>query len=333
MGRQRTAEDILRTGGSFQQACVLTAAAELDVFTHLHRQSATAEALAGRMGWDVRATAIMLDALTGMELLTKDGGVYSAAEEAAGLLSGESSGNLLAMLRHQHNCLRRWSQLADVVKTGGPATCERDDAQQQEDLEAFIGGMHNVSVGITETVLGHLAPLRFDHLLDIGGASGTWTIAMLRKNPKGRATLFDLPAVTPMAKRRLSDEGMLERVTIAAGDYTTDAMPGGADMAWLGAICHQNSRQLNRDLFAKIHRALAAGGRLVIRDVVMEPSHAQPAYGALFAVNMLVATEAGGTYTFDEYREDIEQAGFENVRLIHRDEGMNSLIEASKASS
>ena len=136
-----------------------------------------------------------------------------------------------------------------------------------------------------------------------------------------------------MAERRLSDEGMLERVTVAAGDYTTDEMEGGPDLAWLGAICHQNSRQLNQDLFAKIHRALAAGGRLVIRDVVMEPSHAQPAYGALFAVNMLVATEAGGTYTFDEYREDLEQAGFENVRLIHRDEGMNSLIEASKASS
>jgi hypothetical protein len=45
---------------------------------------------------------------------------------------------------------------------------------------------------------------------------------------------------------------------------------------------------------------------------------------------MLVATEGGGTFTFDELREDLESVGFDDVTLLHRDEGMNSLLRATK---
>ncbi|MHC4227106.1 MAG: methyltransferase, partial [Planctomycetota bacterium] len=97
------------------------------------------------------------------------------------------------------------------------------------------------------------------------------------------------------------------------------------------AICHQNSREQNRALFTRIHKALNDSGAVVIRDVVMDPSHTSPEGGALFAVNMLVATEGGGTFTFDEYSEDLHEAGFGEVTLVHRDEFMNSLIRARKA--
>ncbi|MHC4512017.1 MAG: methyltransferase, partial [Planctomycetota bacterium] len=114
------------------------------------------------------------------------------------------------------------------------------------------------------------------------------------------------------------------------GDFYTDDLPAGVDLAWLGAICHQNSRQQNRALFAKAHAALDDDGVVVIRDVVMDPSRISPAGGALFAVNMLTATEAGGTYTLDEYSQDLREAGFGEVVLVYRDEFMNSLIRAEK---
>jgi hypothetical protein len=62
----------------------------------------------------------------------------------------------------------------------------------------------------------------------------------------------------------------------------------------------------------------------------MEKSRTSPLAGTMFAVNMLVATEGGGTYTFNEFREDLTQAGFAKVKLAHRDPGMNSLIRATK---
>jgi hypothetical protein len=62
----------------------------------------------------------------------------------------------------------------------------------------------------------------------------------------------------------------------------------------------------------------------------MDPSHTSPKAGALFAVNMLVNTQAGSTYTFDEYKQDLNEAGFSEVTLVHQDEFMNSLIRAEK---
>jgi hypothetical protein len=62
----------------------------------------------------------------------------------------------------------------------------------------------------------------------------------------------------------------------------------------------------------------------------MEETHTQPVAGALFAINMLVATEGGGTFTFNELREDLECAGFDQVVLMRQDEGMNSVIVAHK---
>jgi len=134
-----------------------------------------------------------------------------------------------------------------------------------------------------------------------------------------------------MAEQRIAAAGLSDRVTLVAGDFYTDDLPDGADLAWLGAICHQNSREQNRALFAKVHKALKDGGVVVIRDVVMDPSHTSPKGGALFAINMLVATEGGGTYTLDEYRQDLCEVGFDEVTLVHQHEFMNSLIRAKKA--
>jgi len=142
--------------------------------------------------------------------------------------------------------------------------------------------------------------------------------------------LFDLPDIIPLARQRLARAGLADRVTLVPGDYNRDELPGGADLAWLSAIAHQNSRQQNRSLYAKIHTALTHGGTLVIRDIVMEPSRTSPPAGALFAVNMLVNTEAGGTFTLAEYSEDLASAGFGRVELLHRDDAMNSLIRAVK---
>jgi len=330
MAKQWTSRQVMDVARSFQPASVLTAAADLDVFSRLHEKPSTAQALAGELGTDPRATRILLDALAALEFLTKQGSDYSVPEDVAMLLTEKSADSVLPMVRHLANCLRRWAQLSFVTQTGRPAECGPSIRGEPADRASFIGGMHNICEPIAAEVVKKLRPLKFGHLLDIGSASGTWAIALLRAVPEAKATLFDLPSVMAMAEQRIAEAGLGDRVTLVAGDFYTDDLPDGADLAWLGAICHQNSRKQNRALFAKVHRALKGGGVAVIRDVVMDPSRAQPEWGALFAVNMLVATEGGGTYTFDEYRQDLCEVGFERVRLVHRDEFMSSLIRAEK---
>jgi len=323
-------DEVLKLMRSFQPTCVLAAAAELDIFTSLSGGSANSADLSARLGTDLRATTILLDALTSLGFLMKENDEYRVPPGVAEMLSESSPTNILPGVRHQANGVRRWAQLARVVQTGGPAECPPSVRGPDGDLASFIGAMENYSAPVAEQVIDKLRPLGFRHLLDIGAGPGTWTIALLRAVPNAIATVFDLPQVIPMARQRIEQAGLIKRVSFVGGDYLSDDLPAGADFIWLSAIAHQNSREQNAALFAKIHKALSPGGTLAVRDVVMDESRTGPQAGALFAINMLVATEHGNTYTFEEFRSDLAHAGFVNIELFYHDDAMNSLIRAQK---
>jgi len=102
------------------------------------------------------------------------------------------------------------------------------------------------------------------------------------------------------------------------------------DLAWVSAIVHQNSWAQNRKLFEKVFAALEPGGLILIRDIVMDATRTRPETGAMFAVNMLVNTSGGGTFTVNELRDDLSAAGFSKARLMLRGEAMDSVVCAKK---
>jgi len=330
MPKRWTAESMLTLARSYKPACILTAAADLGVFGIVSDKPLTASEIAAALGASPRGITILLDALAAIEILSKRAGRYTAGAAVRRLLTPTGQGTILAMVQHQANCLRRWTQLARVVRDGKPAEREPSIRGEEADREAFIEAMDSIAAPTATPFLSYLGPLRFKRLLDVGGASGTWTIAFLSACSEAMATLFDLPSVIPLARRRIAAVGLEDRVELVGGDFMTDALPKGADLVWLSAIVHQNSREQNRRLFAAVREAMADGGQLFIRDVLMDDSRIAPVEGALFAINMLVGTEGGGTFTFDELREDLESAGLSNVSVIRRDPAMNSIVRAVK---
>ena len=331
MAKQWTAETVLDMAWAYQPAAVLAAGAELGVFDVLARGPMTAEALAAELGADAAATTQLADALTAIELLTKDAGQYALAPGVADLLTETAPASMLAMVRHSAGCMRSWAQLAMVTKTGLVQDRLPSVRGADADLAAFIEAMDEICRPLAPKLVAALGPLKFEHLLDVGGGPGTWTIAFLRAVEGAKATLFDRPQVLPIARKHVDAAGLSDRVTLTGGDFQADdAPPTGADLAWVSAIVHQNSRQENRELLTKVHAALVGGGQVMIRDIVMAESHTTPASGALFAINMLVNTPAGGTYTFDELSEDLLASGFVEPALLHRGEFMDSVIRAIK---
>lgn len=320
---------ILELARAYQPACVLVAAAELDLFGVLSAGPRTASDLAAALRCDQRATTILADALAALGFLEKRDGAYAPAPGVADLSSGPAS--LVPMLRHQANCLRSWAQLASVTQSGRPVHLPSilgDDA----DRDSFIEAMEVASREAAPRVVASLGPLQLEHLLDVGGGPGTWTAAFLRAVPRARATLFDLPEVIPIARRHLEAADLGSRVRFVGGDLDTDQpLPAGADLAWVSAIVHMNSRGQNRDLFRKVHAALVPGGRILIRDMVMDDTHTRPPAGALFAVNMLVRTESGGTYSFAELRADLEAVGFTDCTTTLGQRDMDSIVAAVRA--
>jgi len=328
--RAWTPDDVLSLMRGFQPACVLAAGAELDVFGAIGGRRVTAPALAAELRADPRALTILLDALASLDLLSKEGGEYAVPLSIAAVLTATGSRSVLAMVRHQANCLRRWAQLAAVTRGGAPADRMPSLLGEEADQASFIGAMHDLAGTTAPALVAELGPLTFRRLLDVGGASGSYTIAFLEAVPGAVATLFDLPAVIPMARQRVAEAGLADRVTFAPGDFYVDPLPTGADFAWISAIVHQNSREQNRELFANVYAALTDRGQVMVRDIVMDESRTQPPAGAMFAVNMLVGTQGGGTFTFAELRDDLSAAGFADVTLVRQDEWMNSIIRAVK---
>jgi ubiquinone/menaquinone biosynthesis C-methylase UbiE len=322
-------EDLLVQARQFWNSRVILTATELDLFTRLHEEPADAEHLAAALDLDPQATTRLLDCLVTLGLLTKEKGRYAVAEAGAPLSSRHAE-SVRPMVLHYNHLWRNWSHLTESVRRGSnphriPATEEGGAT-----LAAFIGAMHVVGREASREIARACDLGACDRLLDIGGGSGTYTIAFLERHPGLHAVLFDLPEVIKMAEARLQEAGLRERVTLVAGDFYRDELPPDCDAALLSAIIHQNSPAQNVALYEKIHRALRPGGRLIIRDHIMDEDRTHPPQGALFALNMLVCTEGGDTYTLAETEQALHDAAFEEIRLVRQGEWMDCLVEARK---
>jgi SAM-dependent methyltransferase len=284
--------------------------------------------LAEKQGWHERPLTVLLDALTAMGLLTKKDGLYRTDSSLLAFLRSDSRRTVMPMIQHAATIWKNWSNLTPIVTETGGVERIPGSFRDPKDQKAFIGAMHVVGSMHAAKIVEAVKPGSARRLIDVGGGSGTYTIAFLQASPEISATLFDLPEVVDMGRERITEAGLMDRVTIVAGNFYTDALPAAHDLALVSAIIHMNSAEQNVDLYKKIFDSLVPGGRIVVRDHVMKPDHTAPKSGALFAVNMLVGTPGGGTYTYDEIKTGLKAAGFENVNLIQESEAMMGLVEA-----
>ncbi len=316
-------ESLAALARGFMESRVFLTAAELDLFTLLAGRPLSLEEAAAARNADPRALAILLDALAATGLLEKEDGRWRTPEPLVPLLSSRGEGSLLPLALHSVSLWDRWSRLTEVVAGSRPGAGDPDARTR-----AFIGAMHAIAAPQADAIVAAVAPGAARRLLDVGGGPATYTLAFLRAVPGMTATLFDLPPVVELARENVAAAGLAGRVTLVAGDLRTDALPGGHDLAFVSAIVHMLGPSGNVDLFRKVHDALVPGGRVVIRDHVMSPDRTAPRAGALFAVNMLVGTEEGSTFTLEEIGSWLREAGFERPRLVRDGERMDALVEA-----
>lgn len=300
---------------------MILTAAELDLVSDLARDPATAAALAARRGFALRPLTRLLDALVALGLLEKRSGVYRPRPDARALLDRDSPTSVLPMLLHQAHLWQRWSTLTQAVDPAAESRAER------RSTAAFIGAMHVAGRGQASAVAAAAGIGGARRLLDVGGGPGTYTEAFLTAAPALEATLFDRPEVVAIARERLASSACFRRVTFVEGDFLRDPLPPHHDLALLSAVIHSCSPEEVRALFANVFSALVPGGHVVVRDFVMSEDRTAPVGGALFAINMLLNTPGGATYTHDEIVGWLTDAGFARVRLLAAADTMSALVE------
>lgn len=305
-----SAGEIQKTASGYRASRILLSAFDLGVFTALGGGRRSSGEIAREIGADPRAADRLMNALCAVGLLRKNQGLFENTPAGLKFLV-KGSKDYMAGLGHTSRIYQSWGTLTEAVRAGGRV--HKTPMEDREWTGKFIEAMHWRAGGRAGELAGLLDLEGVNRLLDVGGGSGVFSMAFCRAKRSLSAVVFDLPTVTPLTERYVAEAGLTDRISTVSGDYRSDEFGQDFDMVLFSAIMHINSPETNKELLAKAARALNPGGRIVISDFFVEPDRIGPAGAVLFAINMLVNTEAGDTYTVDEMTGWLKAAGCSEV--------------------
>ena len=148
-------------------------------------------------------------------------------------------------------------------------------------------------------------------LLDLGGGPGTYSMAFARKNIE--VTLLDFPETLKIAKRLISASGLGSKIKLLPGDFAKTCLGNNYDMVFISQILHAYNDGDCMSLLKKCSASLKPGGRVVVQEFYLDETKTYPPQGAMFAINMLVNTAAGRSYSPSEISSWMKKTGFTDI--------------------
>jgi len=314
-----TPDRIMQFAWGYAPTLVIEAAVRHGIFDLLDKRPMTAPQIAARTGTSPRGINAVADVLVSLQLLARKNGRLSLTpESAAFLVSSKPSyyGMLFAHISRQ--LMPAWLQLTDIVRTGRPAA-KVNRKQGAAFFANFVESLFPLSFPAASALGRHLglgkASAPFS-VLDIGAGSGVWGIAIALQSPQARIHAVDWPQVLKVTRRVARKHGVAARLSTAAGDFFAADFGSGHRLATIGHILHSEGRARSQRLLQKTFDALAPGGTVAIQEFMPNADRSGPPNALIFAVNMLVNTDEGDTYTFAEMSHWLRRAGFKNPRLL-----------------
>jgi (2Fe-2S) ferredoxin/predicted O-methyltransferase YrrM len=318
-------ELLMNTVRGYQASRILLTAFELDIFNAVG-QGATAPQVAQKIGTDPRATGMLLNALVSLELLNKELGSFRNTPVTLRHFVDGAPHDARTGMIHSVNQWRRWDTLTQAVRTGTAVAEPITQAPEGDKwLRGFIGAMQEGSKLRAKGLLAAVGVEGVHRMLDIGGGSGAYSIAFARASENLAADILDVPAVVPITLEYIAKADMAERVKVISGDLRQESYGGPYDLVLISSICHMLNPDENREMLRKTYAALAPGGRVVISDFILDPDRTSPRFAVFFALNMLVGTSAGDSYSETEYMSWLAENGFVSRRRV-RMPGPSNLI-------
>ncbi len=312
----KSPDELMKMVTAFRHSRVVLTAFELGIFTVVAEDKKTSVRVSRAVGADPRGTDRLMNALCALGLIQKKGGFFSNTPFSSRYLV-KGKPDYLAGLAHTANLWDRWGTLTKAVRRGGMVLGRQrrgSKAAEKKRTQGFIAAMHQRGSSQAGTTIKLLDLSTVRKTLDIGAGSGVYSIALVRAKNDIEATVFDLPEVIPLTRSYIKKSGLTSRFIFREGDFDKDRLGSGYDLVLLSAVIHMNSPAENMALFKKCAGALNPGGQLVIQDFVMSADRTSPSMGAIFAMNMLIATEAGDTFTESEIRGWMKKAGLSKIR-------------------
>jgi len=267
----------------------------------------TSDEVADELGLDRRATFAVLSALAELGILSEGENGFRLKDEHYGPLLDDSDPKYAGgRVVHRFELIGKWSEIPKILRTGEPVEdrTQANFAGTPTMARAMRGGGKESADEISAMLLPRLP--ENPRILDVGGGSGANAESFARHGAK--VTVFDRAEVIEVTGRFLSEAG----VATVSGDMNEGLPEGTFDAVYFGNTSHLYGPEENKKLFRRIRESLAPGGMIAIREFVRGMSED----AALFAINMLVLSSSGGTYSAEEYTSWLVGAGLEDAEAV-----------------
>jgi 3-hydroxy-5-methyl-1-naphthoate 3-O-methyltransferase len=329
---QLTPERIMQFAWAYTAPLMIEAAIHTGIFDALSSGPRTVEEVSQASGASVRGLRAVMNALVGFELLSKDGGRYANTPETQAFLVTTSPAFQGGLFKHvSKQLIPKWLDLTEIVRTGKPKTAVNQEDAGGAFFEELVPDIFPLSYQPARALAAALnvAGAAHSSVLDIAAGSGVWSIALAQASPNVRVTAVDWAEVIPVTRKIVGRFGLEDRYTFVSGDLMNADFGSGHTIATLGHILHSEGEDRSRKLLKRVSDSMAAGGTIAIQEFLVNDDRTGPPPGLIFAVNMLVNTEHGDTYSVKEIGAWLQEAGFAGVRTLEAP-GPSPLVLATK---
>jgi SAM-dependent methyltransferase len=292
-----TADAILQIGSGFRAAKLLFVANEVGLFERLAAGPSSLLSLAEGMGIAPSRLAVLVHALVALGLVEREGDTYRNGPHAATFLSGQTELDLRPALRFwNHLSYPRWTKLEDALRTGQP----QGRFGTAEEQRLFSEGVEALSASATQALATSYDFGRHRRVLDLGGGTGSWLIAILRRYGHLQATLFERPGPAAIARQRLAADPATRHVQVVEGDFDQDPIPPGHDAILIANVLHGGPAAHSVASLRRVRASVPVGTRLLLADLWTDPSQTGPLLTLLFGGEFLVYVGDGGVCSEEE---------------------------------
>ena len=308
-----TPDSIFQVASGFMASKYLYVANEVGLFEHLADGPITLDELSQRTGVPRRTIRILADAMVALGFVDRQGDRYQNGPVAATFLSGRTPADLRPFLRFwNHISYPAWTHLEESIRTGQAAV-----GHLNEDLvKIFSEGVEAITAGTAMALATTYDFSQHQRVLDLGGGTGSFLLAVLHQHSGLKTTLFEQPDVAALAHKRVVGTPLEEYVNVVKGDFFKDPIPDGHDAVILANVVHLFSPEHNCELLRRTRERVPGGARLLLVDFWTDPTHTQPTFAALMAGEFQMFTGEGASYSEEEMREWLQQSGWRALERI-----------------
>ena len=312
-------EKIFQTFFAFTTTRVLVTGIDLEVFTHISNGKNNALEIAETTSTTPRGMEILLNSLASLDFLTKSNGTYNLTPLSEKFLVKGKASYFGDFVQHADLLWEPWSHLTEVMLTRRPAK-KLETQHGPEFFEKMVLQLVPLSYPCAKAAaeaFGVGTTWKNLNVLDVAAGSGAWGAAFAESDPGTNVTAHDWPNVLEVTKKFLSKFNFDGRFSFLPGDLKdVDFGQNRYDLVILGHICHTEGAEKTRSLFSRAYRSLKSGGKLLIAEMIPDDERCKETFPLLSAVNMLINSTEGNTFTISEYRQWLHEAGYKNIDTL-----------------